>query len=282
METDGRNKQRIFHKILTYGAALILCSVVALIVLQLIGSSTGRDVSNENIVLTFIGILATFIVVGNFSQVREVEERIRREFEDFRRNTNEAVNSRLLDQKSFYDENLKTQINNLKENEIAQLMQEVQKCNDATLDIPSKISSKSIEIKDDITKKLKTILDYFVETYETKKISSFIQSVNRGEIHSYKVHLASEDPKKTYVAIARINETNNKIEFYKVDSTGKIAELPIPKSVNKLDDVAFNTERVNGILNLYKRYLVNDKDYSGYVQDTNEHPVVDSPSTYNN
>lgn len=85
METEGRNKQRIFHKILTYGAALILCSVVALIVLQLIGSSTGRDVSNENIVLTFIGILATFIVVGNFSQVKEVEDRIRKDFDDFKR-----------------------------------------------------------------------------------------------------------------------------------------------------------------------------------------------------
>lgn len=74
METDSKNQQRIFHKILTYGAALILCSVVALIVLQLIGSSTGRDVNNENIVLTFIGILATFIVVGNFTQVDSIKK----------------------------------------------------------------------------------------------------------------------------------------------------------------------------------------------------------------
>lgn len=76
MEQDNieQSAHHIFNKVIVYGAAIIVCAIVAMFVMQFLDGGRGESVSNEHIVLTFIGILATFIVVGNFSQVNAIKD----------------------------------------------------------------------------------------------------------------------------------------------------------------------------------------------------------------
>lgn len=67
-------------------------------------------ITEESIVLSFVGILATFIVVSNYAQVKSIEESTRNEIEKFKKEISELT---IRQKQEFYDlsyENIKIEI----------------------------------------------------------------------------------------------------------------------------------------------------------------------------
>ena len=69
-------------------------------------------ITDESVVLVFVGILATFVVVGNYAQVKSIEEKMEKKFEFLDEKTKELenINTDLNDIRSHYEDIIKAEL----------------------------------------------------------------------------------------------------------------------------------------------------------------------------
>lgn len=68
--------------------------VIAIIMLgaSIISNISCYIVTNESLVLSFVGVLATFVVIGNFAQTQAIKDELKKENEKFQKEINETEN----------------------------------------------------------------------------------------------------------------------------------------------------------------------------------------------
>lgn len=87
MGKDNINETNKCLNTVKYIAKTVICSAVALAlwagVIALV-KCLNLEITDQNIILTFIGILATFIVISNYEQIQSIEKKTQKQVDDLK------------------------------------------------------------------------------------------------------------------------------------------------------------------------------------------------------
>lgn len=87
MGKDNINETNKCLNTVKYIAKTVVCSAVALAlwagVIALV-KCLNLEITDQNIILTFVGILATFIVISNYEQVQSIEKKTQKQVDDLK------------------------------------------------------------------------------------------------------------------------------------------------------------------------------------------------------
>lgn len=94
MGKDNINETNKCLNTVKYIAKTVICSAVALAlwagVIALV-KCLNLEITDQNIILSFIGILATFIVISNYEQVQSIEKKTQKQVDDLKEEMESTV-----------------------------------------------------------------------------------------------------------------------------------------------------------------------------------------------
>lgn len=203
--------------------------------------------TGDSLVLTFIGILATFIVVGNAQQVREIRNDMRDELKEI----NNTINNNKQDIETSCNDQIKkvrANVKNLCEEQKEQKEQLVQ-AQKTIKENKSDINTKIEQIEDTLEKLSTTIVENIDKieqlAIDTHKISQNIKELmfgilllNVDDTSKLLIDLLFEE--KPFYSV----ETEDGKTFHAVVSAGSTLQF-IDTSTN---DVIVNISKVNGLM----------------------------------
>jgi hypothetical protein len=201
------------------------------------GNSTLGDINdNVSLVISFIGVIATFIVVGNFSQVSAMRDDVR-----------EAKNSMKQDNADFKDEIL-SQIEELKE-----IPKEIEflKENNHQIDEIKRTCQQNfddilyLKEKKDYTPQLVNLL---IKIATNKELVALME-VFFPRQNTYPIHVAGEGADQIHIAIVAFRNSNlvfkdeeTNLEYTNVDKvSSRSYTASIGKYIALIDEICKNT-----------------------------------------
>ena len=95
----GEEKENMngFWQTLAIAIAVMLLAIFGVFIIHkwIVPNDTTLSDANLTIVLSFIGVLATFIVIGNFAQVSDIRRRMEQDIEDIKKNKIDPIETGL-------------------------------------------------------------------------------------------------------------------------------------------------------------------------------------------
>ena len=163
---------------------ILLVIVIAILLYFHFGSKQVVHISDESLILVFVGIMATFIVVGNAQQVRDVKTDMHEELRERREDLNTKIQELRNEINDKYSENC-NQINNLsrdlskEQKRVNEELEQLRKNQNITL---QHLSQYKTEVTADINLN-RAAMDIIGEKYEdyTKQIEQ-----NAADVYSLK------------------------------------------------------------------------------------------------
>ena len=243
------SRHKIFTKIVTTLAIVIVVFVFLSLILKLFNVTFDAS-SGEAIVLAFFGIIATFIVIGNFSQVKEVEERMKEDYKDFKDEIDNRITKKFTEEGDSNDKKMQDLLVTLKRDDLEPIRAKIKKYENDYEQIPQSIKKESDALKSTYITQFNSVLDKLVLLYGDSVISTVIKQTLSKEEQIYKVHVKGQKTNLTYQAVARVND-KNEIEFYKREKDGIIAATPLGE-INKINEKIVNASILNAFVSLYQ------------------------------
>ena len=216
MSKNNKEASReIYTKLFYIIATLVAATGVVFIARYASDSFSCIDQYNASLIISFIGVLATFIVVGNYAQTSEIKHEIKEVVDTLTDEQSDSSHiSRLLKIESIL--NIKGDTNDLKE-----LKDKMEKTTEASL---TQMINDSISEVIELQSKTQSL------SYEVMQVfQSLIESPYQSILSAY-----IKDPSTKFKAIALIdgNSQERPIRIY-VSDTGEVQFLPAIKTGKK-------------------------------------------------
>lgn len=263
------NKNSGFWDIMKDGRSFIV--IIVLIVLFILITSgilapivQHFGVEDNNIIITFIGVLATFVVVGNFAQVSEIRHRMEQDLEQKKEDIIKAqidiatLKDKLGEVKTAltsHEENRQNDINNLKQYSQTQVK-------NLETQIEQKVEAHKSQISEALGKQRGAIEDYkwYVVVFgatlygDTDDVIQLLLKLNTHTKESlFRLDLREGEPVNANVYIS-----DNEITFY---YEGKYIENEL---IIAVDGIKISAQSLFHLYQLYEDAVImgNLKEYS--------------------
>lgn len=259
MRDPKNNTGTFLHIIGIIAIVIILVAICILVIIKLAAPNcVGLSDANLTIVLSFIGVLATFIVIGNYAQVSDIRRSMEQE----------------MDKKKLAINNLYSTIDHLKDKTYVDL----EKSNSNLIKLKKYTDKHISDLKDTIEEQSDNDRRYTID--EVRKLQETIKEYKClvlnvsiapfGEIgavmillHKLSIYaengefsLVLKNPKKAIKAKVQINDGG--FDFYAKNE--HVDEL----SIVSIDGICINSQTLYGLYQLYEDIITPDsqKEYS--------------------
>ena len=279
---------------------ILLVMVIAIILYFHFYGSHVIMLSDESLVIAFVGILATFIVVGNAQQVREVKNDMHEELRERREDLNAGIQELRNEINAKYSEN-SNQISNLsanlsnEKNRVNDILDQFKKSQDATLQNVLQDKEKMSAVIDLNSKSIDTI-------YEKINVNSNLIEKNETDVYNLKykyetvsksvvniIHsiliLNADDTSKLLLMLLFQNKTlfkiqldnggttqaviayeNDNLLFRDVDTGENIDN----NNILKVEDLEYSSARVLELYGSIRKLISNESDVSPVDEHTTD------------
>lgn len=230
--------------------ALIIVSICAM---GVIGALSALHVlptplSNDNmtIVLSFVGIIATFIVVGNYTQVSSIRDDMLDKIQTAKDEANKNLSNKVDDLKKDFDSKLSHVCDDCADSHIKPLQTDIDNISGSLENLNSMYYSLLFKQQTNIHGYLQSILEITMK-YTINK-PDVLQIINEILPHDAQCKVQCKGKKSTVVATIKVE--NNSLQFYNAKSSILIPSDEI-EIIN--DKVVDNFDLLNSIVVLFKR-----------------------------